>query len=447
VGAPFGSMAITLGREDQRLAGAELAEGDRAMLRRFSVLGLLTFSGFFGSACTIKTPDAGSGGAPAATKPDPAPDAGGEAMPNPAAGRGPVEEPKEEPAHEPDEKPAPDPCAECASGFCLDDGTCVDCLPSNDHCPRGSYCTEANECVSGCGADDDCASGVCLADHNCKSCIDDRECSEGFLCSAGTCAPACTAEQEGEQRGCDDGLTCCSLRCADLVSDDANCGACGTTCEKGQFCGRGECRATTLASACEVSKVIVILDTNKNSSDGNRVPGRAIGAALSEQCPLKPTLIEAEQDSVEALNLTTGRPVSNSSELLVVAGGPFFQNLQGYLEEHRIAPLYWKVGTDAAEFRLSKNDALIASMPIAGDHDSRDIFIVQFMRDPDSGSLILNAQGFWLSGTVAAAYHLTNNLLPELSQQAKAWYAYEWTDGDADKAPDMDEFVLLDSGD
>ncbi len=415
------------------------------MLRRCGVIAALIAGGFLSSACTIKTPDDGAGGADATT-PDPLESAGTGSATDTKPEPEPKPEPKPEPEPEPT-KPSPsEPCPGCDSGYCLDDGTCVECLPSDDHCPRGSYCSESTECVSGCSKGESCASGVCLADHNCKSCINDRECADGFLCSAGTCAPACSAEQEGEERGCDDGLTCCSLRCADLATDAENCGACGNSCKEAEFCGLSECRATSLSSACSVAKVVVILDTNKNESDGNRVPGRAIGAALAEQCPLQPTLVEAEQDSVEALNLTTGRPVSNSSELLVVAGGPFFQNLQGYLEEQRVAALYWKVGVDAAEFRLSKNDTLVASMPIAGDHDARDIFIIQFMRDPDSGSLILNAQGFWLSGTVAAAYHLTNGLLPKLEEQDKAWYAYEWTDQDGDKAPDQDEFTLLDSG-
>ena len=68
------------------------------------------------------------------------------------------------------------------------------------------------------------------------------------------------------------------------------------------------------------------------------------------------------------------------------------------------------------------------------------------MRDPDSGSLILNAQGFFLSGTVAAAYHLNNALLPELAAQDQAWYAFDWTDRNGDKAPNTDEIALLSSG-
>jgi hypothetical protein len=192
--------------------------------------------------------------------------------------------------------------------------------------------------------------------------------------------------------------------------------------------------------------VIVILDTSKNDADGNRVTGRAIGSALETQCGSRPSLTEAEQDSVEALNFTTGQPVSDGGELLVVAGGPYFQVVEGYLESQKIAPLYWKVLPDATEYRKTSNDETVLTLPLAGDHDSRDLFIIQFMRDPKSGSLILNAQGLWLSGTVAAAYQVEHVILPNLAAATQAWYAYRWEDKDGDKAPDLDEIEELSSG-
>ena len=349
-------------------------------------------------------------------------------------------------------------CPGCTSGFCLDDGSCVDCSPTNDHCPSGQYCDEHYECAPGCKNDTtSCASGVCGEDHNCKRCINDSECTPEYICSSGECTAACTAEQEGTSTGCGSGMICCSQRCSNLMVDSQNCGACGQACGSGQFCGRTtcadnapgscvECHDTTLSNVCSVGKVTVILDSNKNPSDGNRVPGRALGAALEDKCTPKPLLTEAEQDSVEALNITTGRPVSDSSELLVVAGGPFFQSLEGYLEEQHIMPLYWAFSGEVTEFRRSTTKQVVVSLPTAGDHDSHDIFIIQFARDPASGSLVLNEQGFWLSGTVAGAYQLTYGLLPELAQQDQAWYAYEWTDLDGDRAPDLNEIHLLDSG-
>jgi hypothetical protein len=68
------------------------------------------------------------------------------------------------------------------------------------------------------------------------------------------------------------------------------------------------------------------------------------------------------------------------------------------------------------------------------------------MRDAASGSLVLNAQGFWLSGTVAAAYQLKEGMLPNLSTFDQAWYVYEWADMNGDKLPNLDEMTLKASG-
>jgi len=358
-------------------------------------------------------------------------------------------------------------CAGCDSGFCLDDGTCVDCLPSNDHCPSGQYCTDAYECEPGCKADgSSCASGVCDETHNCQKCIDDDECTPDLVCGAGVCAAACTAAHEGQNVGCQGDLTCCSLHCRDVLTDTNNCGVCGHACGSGQFCGSASCtdsgaggaggagagdcgvvcHDTTLANVCAISKVVVILDSSTNTSEGNRKPGREIGAALEAQCPRTPTLTEAEQDSVDALNVTTGQPVAGGGELLVVAGGPFFQTVEGYFEKKEVSPLYWYVGATNTEYRKRSNDEAVVSLPKTSDHDSHDFFIIQFMRDPTSGSLVLNIQGLWLSGTTASAYHLVNTVFPALADYDKAWYAYEWTDMDDDKQPDEDEISLVDSG-
>lgn len=434
------------------------------MLNRLRSLGVTLLGGVaFASACTIKeSPDLpGSGGSSAMEEGGKSSAAGGKSggkggssTAGKAAGgkAGSTNEPM---AGEAGSGGEPSACPACESGFCLDDGTCVECLPNDDQCPQGQYCTADNECKPGCKADgSSCASGSCNEDHNCNKCISDDECTPDLVCSDGTCAAACTAEQEGTSVGCSDGLTCCSLHCTQLLVDSQNCGACGSACEAGQFCGVSECAGqdcvtchdVTLSNVCAVSKVIVILDSSNNEADGNRVTGRAIGEALGNGCTTRPEITEAEQDSVEALNFTTGQPVSNGGELLVVAGGPFYQVVEGYLEKQKLSPLYWKVLEGSTEFRKTSNDEPVVALPIAGDHDSHDFFIVQFMRDAKSGSLVLNAQGMWLSGTVAAAYQLQNGILPDLASADRAWYAYEWTDADGDKAPDLNEIELVDSG-
>lgn len=429
------------------------------MLRLMRACGVLIVGGLASAACTIKTPEepnTGAGGSPSTTKPDDTPAKAGRSS---TAGKGPVADDDDDDGAagasggdgsitppKDDDPPTGPQCDACDNGVCLDDGTCVACLPTDDRCETGFYCTAENTCAPGCKSDDACASGVCGDDHNCKKCINDSECAEGFLCSSGQCTLACTSDGAGQSSACGAELSCCSARCADLNTDGSNCGACGVSCDAGQFCGLSECRDATFANVCSVAKVVVILDTNRNTEDGDRAPGQAIGNALSQQCPTQPGLLETMQNSAEALNLTTGRPVSNSSELLVIAGGPFFQDLEGYLEKQRVSPLYWSGSADTTGYRVSKTDRVVVSMPIDADHESRDAFIIQFMRDPDSGSLVLNAQGLWLSGTIAAGYQVTNGLLPNLAQQDQAWYAYEWTDQDGDKAPDADEIVLVDSG-
>jgi hypothetical protein len=357
-------------------------------------------------------------------------------------------------------------CPGCASGFCLADGTCVDCLPSNDHCPAGQYCLDTNTCTPGCKPNgSDCASGVCLASHDCKNCINDGECSPGLVCGAGQCAPACSAAQEGEAANCSAGLTCCSAHCSDLQNDSNHCGACGTACGDGQFCGlstgcsnTGEggaggagndacvsCHETTFANLCTIPNIIVISDRPENKTDGNLVPARGIAAGLKSTCTPTPTVSEETQDTPDALNITTGHPVLGGGTLLVVAGGPYYQNLEGYFEKST-SPLYATSVGDTQEFIERATGNVIVSRSSITDYASHDFFILQFMRDSGSGSLVLNAQGFWESGTTAATFEFVNAMLPALSTFDKAWYAYEWTDMNGDMAPQANEIVLQSSG-
>jgi hypothetical protein len=138
--------------------------------------------------------------------------------------------------------------------------------------------------------------------------------------------------------------------------------------------------------------------------------------------------------------------VSGGGTLLLVAGGPFFQNLENYFEQSA-SPLYVTNDGTTNEF-LDRMANVVASDPIsiAGDPDhlSHDKFIIQFMRDASSGSLVLNAQGFWQSGTTAAAFEVANVILPNLSTYTKDWYAFSWTDdASADKLPQASEITQI----
>ena len=340
---------------------------------------------------------------------------------------------------------ASNPCAACPSGACLPTGECVACLPSNDHCPDGQYCTDANTCAPGCKDNAACASGVCGVMHDCQSCVSDLECSAPHVCGNNQCAAACTADQEGTATGCSTGLTCCSTHCVDATTDAAHCGACGTACGAGQFCGVGGCHDSTLAGICAIAKIALVLD----GQDGNAIPGRAIASALQAACSPAPTVREVSQDVADAVNVTSGRPVAGGDELLLAPGGFFFARLTNYVSTTPVAPVYGKLSTDGAsqEYRKQGTDALIATEPNDGPHDASDYLLIQMMREPTSGSLILNTQGFWQSGTNAASWYVVNQMLPTLSTWTKAWYVYKWTDGNSNGAPDnANEFTLVDSG-
>lgn len=321
--------------------------------------------------------------------------------------------------------------------------TASGCEPSNDRCPAGQYCSDkSNTCVAGCKDDTSCASGVCGTHHDCQNCISDQECSEARVCGAGQCASACSAEQEGTNQGCGVGLTCCSEHCVSTASDQQHCGACGTACNGTQFCGQEGCVAARLSSLCEVGKLAVVLD----GQDGDDPTGRALSQALVTHCATSQTSREVSQTVADVLNPSTGQPVSGGAELLLIAGGNYFQKAMGYLVANKVSPLT-NLGTfDTYEIHDSASNALIASERIADVSDSHDLFAVQFIRDPSSSSLILNAYGFTVGGTAAATYYFTDVIAPNLATTDKAWFVGEWTDKDADKQPDLDELTLISSG-
>ena len=334
-----------------------------------------------------------------------------------------------------------DPCAACPGGLCLPSGACVECVASDDHCPDGQYCTSQNECAPGCKADSACASGVCTATHDCQSCLADQECAAPHVCGNNACAPSCTTAQEGTAQGCGTGLTCCSLHCVDATTDSAHCGACGTACTAGQFCGLTGCHETTLSGVCSIAKVAVVLD----GQTGNETPAKAIAHALQLSCAPAPTVRQVPQDVADVVNVDTGRPVAGGDELLVAAGGSYFSHLISYASTQPILPIYSALNGTMIEYRELGTAAVVASAP-AQEDTAHDYFVIQIARDPSSGSVLLNAQGFFTEGTTAAAFYFEQGLLPTLATLSKSWYLYEWTDADGDLAPDLAEISAVASG-
>jgi hypothetical protein len=226
------------------------------------------------------------------------------------------------------------------------------------------------------------------------------------------------------------------------ANDQHHCGTCGVACTDSQFCGQSGCVASRFSSLCQVAKAAVVLD----GQVGDDPTGRALGQALVDHCPTSPAVREVSQTVADVLNPSTGQPVSGSDELLVVAGGTFYQKGVDYMVLNRFAPLINSGTQDTFEIRDSSSNALIASELIADVSNSHDLFALQFMREPSSGSLLLNAYGFSIGGTAAATLYFQQILAPNLASATKGWYVGEWTDKNADQKPDVDELTNLASG-
>src|SRR5579871_6829001 len=92
----------------------------------------------------------------------------------------------------------PTPCKEPTSG------KCVACLPPDDNCTGGTWCSASFQCVSACQGDGDCVPGA-----------------------------------SGSQ------VKCCGGLCVDVMSDVANCGGCGAPCAGS--CAGGACEVPDMA--------------------------------------------------------------------------------------------------------------------------------------------------------------------------------------------------------
>jgi len=121
-------------------------------------------------------------------------------------------------------------------------GACVQCLPSDDNCIPGQYCTADDTCEVGCTDQGDCtAETTCdTATHQCVGCVIDTDCPSGSICISEQCLAGCSGTQP-----CQPGFTCCGQTCFNVSSDAAHCGDCQTVCDAppnaGPLCDNGNC--------------------------------------------------------------------------------------------------------------------------------------------------------------------------------------------------------------
>jgi hypothetical protein len=339
--------------------------------------------------------------------------------------------------------------ADCASTnqVCSAAHMCVACMPgANDLCPAGKYCNSQSLCVPGCKLDAECTSGKCLPSHDCGSCLTDAECADGRLCSTGQCIASCTAKTDCPASPAT--FDCCGTRCADTGRDLRHCGACGTACTAGQFCGAAACKAAIVANVCALPVATLLLD-GLSTDDAAAAD---IHDALVASCAPAPTATAVAQATSGVINPTSGKPVAGGGNMLVVSGGPFGQLLDKYLETSAVSPIYSYYDNAVNQLRGRASgdagaDPLIVNAMQTDITDSHSFFVVEMVVDPDSGTLVLVVYGISASGTQAGAWYFAQKMLPARASLDKSWYVFEWSDQDADMKPsDPDTFTPVASG-
>lgn len=324
-------------------------------------------------------------------------------------------------------------------GAPADAGTRTDAGAPTD---AGSTCTSGlffadGGCAPGCLDGDACPSGVCFPSHDCLSCREDKQCTDGKRCGTGTCHARCETEAT-----CPAGWRCSDGRCVDPSRDVLHCGSTGP-CSGGAFCAQGQCRDAVLSNACHPPLVRVVLDGQPTDDEA----GAAIATALVTACCSGVPLVVGTPADAGVLDVRTGEPL-RAGELLVVAGGSFFQAPMRWLSERTLLPVVDR--STQTEVRYEQRDAgLICSRPTSTISSTHDVFLIELATAP-SGAVVLNAAGYYGEGTEAAAWYVIHRLFPDLRSQTSGWYVVEWTDnpdGGVSGGPDaLDTWTPLASG-
>lgn len=253
---------------------------------------------------------------------------------------------------------------------------------------------------------------------------------------AGGAAVVCTPEGSA----CSATGTCCGGECVDTSRNIRNCGACGVACGAANFCATVPsvaCTAAVLKNLCQNTHVTSVLD----GAAADDAASAVVRTALISGCTPTPISGVVEQASTNVIHNITGKPRVGPGELLVAVGGDAYSRLVGYLNTERSAPIY-NVDYD---FRRSLDQSLVKTgSGLSADHD---FLVIQAVRDPSTGTLILVAYGLDAAGTTAAGWYFANVMLPSLTSYTNAWYVYEWMDTVDDNMPtNATEFQLIQSG-
>jgi hypothetical protein len=192
-----------------------------------------------------------------------------------------------------------------------------------------------------------------------------------------------------------------------------------------------------IANVCDNGATTKVL----NSFAADNSANSTVQAALVANCTPPPSAASVQQDNGGVVNPATGQPVAGGGNLLTVAGGYYVQRLVDYLDQKGITPVYlargvndfWRyyrrgAGADGGADGGTP-DTLVAEMAWTDSSTTHDLILIELVRDPASGTLVLIVFGQYAESTAAAASYVANQMLPVANRATydKAWYVYEWT--------------------
>ncbi|MFO0696007.1 MAG: hypothetical protein U0230_20760 [Polyangiales bacterium] len=173
--------------------------------------------------------------------------------------------------------------------------------------------------------------------------------------------------------------------------------------------------------------------------------GADMGSSLASACGSFPTT-SAMQNKPGVLEPSTGRPIGGPGSLYLVGGGETIQNAIAYLQAND-TPL--TVSRSGNQYILTSRSTgqVVLSVDATTLDASHDLALIQVVREPRSGTVVLNAYGYYETGTKAGAFYFATQIAPSLATDANAYYVILWTDGNGDTMPNAgDTFMLVGSG-
>ena len=170
------------------------------------------------------------------------------------------------------------------------------------------------------------------------------------------------------------------------------------------------------------------LDRATQLTDGNAVDDPAatgIAASLKGSCGTTFAVATASLADPTVFDAADGRLLIERREVVLTAGGFFFNPLVGALETARRTPLYFTSDATSDGWASSATGAPVHTFPSASVTAGHDFFVVELLTDGD-GRLVLVDYGVGAGGTQAAGRQ-AEAILASAATHTDTWYLYEWT--------------------